>query len=158
MSWYSDLSTATMVIDGPHVRAVGWLSAGQPFPTGSSLPDFLARLKRFCECWEAGIDSLHWELFLGPHTCELCDSFMAAGNIGVPAGELLYVAPEMVAHYVEVHRYAPPAEFVAAVMSAPLPGTPKYDGAVRAFREFEIRRAAGTHNPRKAWWRRWRLR
>jgi hypothetical protein len=48
----------------------------------------------------------------------------------------------MVAHYVEAHRYAPPDEFVAAVLSAPLPGTPEYHEAVAAFREVKLRQLA----------------
>ncbi len=31
-------------------------------------------------------------------------------------GEIVYVAPQLVAHYVEVHRYLPPAAFVEAVL------------------------------------------
>ena len=136
MSWYADLSTTTMIASGPYVRAIGWLSAEHPFPTGSTSPDFLARLKQCCERWGDANDSLQWDLFMGVHECELCNSCMAAGNVGVPAGKLLYVAPEMVAHYVEAHRYAPPAEFIAAVMTAPLPGTTAYHNAVAGFREF----------------------
>ncbi len=74
---------------------------------------------------------------MGPHQCELCHSFMASGNIGVPTGDLLYVAPEMLAHYITAHRYAPPAEFVAALMASPLPGTPEYHDAVARFRVYE---------------------
>jgi hypothetical protein len=72
---------------------------------------------------------------LGVHTCELCNSNTAGGFIGVPAGPLLYVAPEMVGHYVEAHRYVPPIEFVTAVMKAPLPGSKEYAIAVLQFRQ-----------------------
>ena len=40
----------------------------------------------------------------------------------MPAGSILYVAPEMVSHYVNVHEYLPPKDFVEAVMAGPLPG------------------------------------
>ena len=36
-----------------------------------------------------------------------------AGSAGV-----VYVAPVLVAHYVEVHNYCPPEEFIVAVISA----------------------------------------
>src|SRR5262249_22062005 len=128
-----------------HVRAIGWLSDQHPFPTGDTPPEFLARLKEFCRRWGDGLEPLAWSFFLGPHRCELCGRCQASGNIGVPAGEVLYAAREMVAHYVEVHRSAPPAEFVAAVLSAPLPGTPEYADAVAAFREVKLRQLAEWH-------------
>jgi hypothetical protein len=39
----------------------------------------------------------------------------------------------MIAHYVESHRYAPPAEFIAAIMGGPLPGTLEYVNAVAPY-------------------------
>jgi hypothetical protein len=44
-------------------------------------------------------------------------------NVGsefhVPAasGAVMYAAPELVPHYVEVHRYLPPAEYIEAVVA-----------------------------------------
>jgi hypothetical protein len=69
---------------------------------------------------------------MGVHTCELCGSFKAGGNLGVPGDGVLYVAPEMIAHYVSAHGYLPPDEFVQAVSVSPLPGTEEYERAVRA--------------------------
>jgi hypothetical protein len=51
---------------------------------------------------------------------------LGIGNFGVPSGDLLFVAPEMVVHYIEQHGYRPPAEFVAAVFRSPLPDTEDY--------------------------------
>ncbi len=133
MAWYPDLSTETDIACGEHVRAIGWLSSGHPFSTGESSPAFRARLATICRLWTEGLAPLRWCVCAGIHECELCKSFCASGNIGVPAGALLYVAPEMIHHYVEVHRYSPPPEFVAAVLASPLPGTPGYDAAVAAF-------------------------
>lgn len=145
VSWFPDMGTACMIAHGDHVRAVGWLSDQHPFPTGDTPPEFLARLKEFCRRWGDGLGPLAWSVFMGPHECELCWKCTASGNIGVPAGGVLFAAPEMVAHYVEVHKYAPPAEFVAAVLSAPLPGTSEYAEAVAAFREVKLRQLAEWH-------------
>src|SRR5262249_25954503 len=71
----------------------------------------------------------------GHHTCEFCDRAHGTANFGVPAGDKLFFSPEMIAHYVEVHRYSPPAEFIAAIMSSPLPGTREYVNAVAPFVE-----------------------
>ncbi|MBA3312864.1 MAG: hypothetical protein H0T47_06170 [Planctomycetaceae bacterium] len=134
------MATDCMVVQGDHVRAIGWLSDKHPFPAGDVPVEFLVRLKEFCRRWGHGVDALGWGMFRGRHRCELCGECVAGGNIGVPADDVLFAAPEMVAHYVETHRYAPPAEFVAAVLSAPLPGTPEYAEAVAAFREIELRK------------------
>jgi hypothetical protein len=48
----------------------------------------------------------------------------------VPSGDRLYFAPEMIAHYIERHEYAPPLDFVEAVLACPLPGTDGYAAAV----------------------------
>jgi hypothetical protein len=71
-----------------------------------------------------------WPVAGGLHTCEFCGFFKASGNIGVPAENLLYVAPEMVAHYVDLHGYLPPPEFIEAVMRCPSQGSPEYADAV----------------------------
>jgi hypothetical protein len=69
----------------------------------------------------------------GPHTSEFCKEFRASGNLGIPADGVLFVAPEMVAHYVEKHEYLPPPEFIQAVLMTPAPGTVEYAEAVRPF-------------------------
>ncbi|MBL8793993.1 MAG: hypothetical protein JNM56_08810 [Planctomycetia bacterium] len=37
----------------------------------------------------------------------------------MPAGNLLYIFPEMIVHYIEAHGYKPPAEFMAALLRSP---------------------------------------
>ena len=133
MSWYPDLSTQTMVAAGVHVRAVGWLSSDYPFPRGDVPAEFVARLRDFVRLADDSAEALNFPGFRGLHSCELCGSVRDRRNFGVPAGELLYVAPGMVAHYVEQHGYCPPAEFVAAVLVSPLPGTAEYQAAVAEF-------------------------
>jgi hypothetical protein len=132
--YYPDLGTKTQIDDGEHVRAIGWLSADQPFTTGDVPAAFASRLRLLCEQWGAGISQLWWVVAAGDHTCELCGQFESSGNIGVPAGPLLFVAPEMVSHYVDTHGYRPPDAFVAAVLACPLPGSEEYGQAVAAFR------------------------
>ncbi|HEY9839423.1 MAG: hypothetical protein ACAI44_00540 [Candidatus Sericytochromatia bacterium] len=139
MTWYADLSTETMVDSGEHIRAVGWLAANQPFPQGKVPGGFARKLKKYARNWGKSIDGLGWPVFAGWHDCELCqqvgNSAAASGNFGVPAGGLLYVAPEMIVHYVETHDYLPPQAFIAALMAAPLPGSRAYDQAIAPFRE-----------------------
>jgi hypothetical protein len=39
----------------------------------------------------------------------------------------------MISHYVDVHEYAPPDEFLRTVDGAPLPGTTEYQRAIAIF-------------------------
>jgi hypothetical protein len=135
MAFFPDLGTVTMVDEGSHVRAVGWLSPGEPFPQGEVPPEFVARLHHFARLWSPSTEALGWGVFLGFHTCEFCWQYNAGGNFGVPDGAVLFVAPQMIVHYVEAHRYVPPVEFVRAVLRAPVPDTAEYLAAVAAFRQ-----------------------
>jgi len=37
----------------------------------------------------------------------------------IPSQSCVYIAPDLVVHYIEAHRYAPPTEFVEAVLACP---------------------------------------
>jgi len=134
MSWYPDLGTRTQVDSGEHVRAVGWLSAQQPFPVGAVPEASLDRLWEFARQSADSIEALGWGFAMGWHDCELCNGYSGTRNFGIPYGELLFVAPEMLPHYVEVHGYRPPAEFMRALMESPLPGSRKYRALAAPFR------------------------
>ncbi len=53
-----------------------------------------------------------------------------AHNLYVPAKGCVYVAPSMIAHYVYMHNYEPPAVFWDAVMSCPEMGSETYRQAL----------------------------
>jgi hypothetical protein len=113
----------------PNVLNVGWLSIEHPFQKGEVSVDFLRTLQRLV--------TSPVNLYRGSHLCEFCPpppkELSAGGAVWVlkpPAGTtgngeirvpglngLVYVAPVLVAHYVEAHQYVPPAEFVDAVMA-----------------------------------------
>lgn len=137
-----------MIAQGPAIRAVGWLSPIRPVARGFVDPAFVARLRDLCARWGESVSALRWPVCAGPHKCEFCSAFMAAGNLGVPASDLLYVAPQMVIHYVERHGYAPPPAFVSAVLDCPLPGTPEYAALVAPFvLDEQARRRARSWQP-----------
>jgi hypothetical protein len=116
--------------------AVGWLDQNHPFPQRKPPPDFLAKLKQFAQHYGDSARALGWGAMGGCHSCEFCGKALGFGSFGVPAGEKLYYAPDMIAHYVEQHDYDPPAEFINAVMASPLPGTHEYTIAVKRFRRW----------------------
>src|SRR5579871_5598114 len=120
MSFYPDLHTASLVGHGDRHRAVGWLSSGHPFPRGAVSAPFVEELKRH-------VASAFQPLaFGGTHTCELCGNFSAAGNVWVPTPDVVYVAPEMIVHYVTAHNYLPPEEFCRAIEACPRQGSPEF--------------------------------
>jgi hypothetical protein len=114
---------------------VGWLHPDYPFPQADPAPDFLARLKEFAERSRESAVALGFGAAGGIHTCEFCGRAHGTTNFGVPAGDRLFYSPEMILHYVEEHRYAPPAEFVAATLASPLPGTREYVNSVAPYVE-----------------------
>src|SRR6266446_4910052 len=92
--------------------------------------------------------------FMGSHECEFCPEepledleayyrrhrierdglvvHFGANNLYVPADGCVYVAPSMIAHYVDVHRYEPPVAFWEAVMNCPKMGSETYRQALIA--------------------------
>ena len=131
---YPDLGNNAYSIIGDYIRAVGWLSSEHPFPTGDSSAALIARVKQFAHLG-GGQREIGWPSEFGRHTCELCQTYRTAGEIAVPDANLLYMAPNMLHHYMEAHRYAPPTAFAAALMASPLPGTEEYRTAVAGFRD-----------------------
>jgi len=115
--------------------AVGWLHPDHPFSQADPAPEFLAKLKEFASRSGASAVALCLGAAGGFHTCEFCGRAYGSVNFGVPTGDKLFFSPEMIAHYVEAHHYAPPAEFIAAIMASPLPGTREYVNAVAPFVE-----------------------
>jgi len=124
-----------MVDSGSHIRAIGWLDNTHPFPTGICANPFLLKLRKFADRCTESTQSMGWGVFAGFHRCDLCRNSCGTYNFAVPAGDLLYVAPELIVHYIAEHDYFPPEEFVAAILDAPLPDTTKYDKLIAPFRE-----------------------
>jgi hypothetical protein len=131
--YVADLATDSPIARGPWVRAVGWLAKASPGARGPSPPDFVERLRVLCDRSSESAEALNWPVSAGLHACDFCEAYHSGGNIGVPDGHLLFVAPDMIAHYVSQHGYAPPRAFVEAVLRCPMPGTPEYAKAVRGF-------------------------
>jgi hypothetical protein len=139
VSYFPDLGTVTMATAGPHVRAIGWLDADYPYPTGRRLPaGFTAHLHACAGDWTRSARLLGLQTFLGWHSCEFCTEAIGFGSFGIPADDILFVAPDMVGHYVATHRYMPPEEFIMAVLQAPAFDSPRYAALVERFRNLPI--------------------
>src|SRR5262249_42475047 len=106
MTWIKDLSAYVKPFDGePLLLAVGWLSGGKTYSKGLLDPSVYNKLSELLAApWEFGPHSL------GFHTCDLCNEPHRTGvrNLYVPGGEVLYVCPELILHYMAEHEYLPP--------------------------------------------------
>jgi hypothetical protein len=49
----------------------------------------------------------------------------------------VYAAPNFIYHYVVVHHYQPPEEFVEAVLAGPLPRSPEYEARASNYEWYE---------------------
>jgi hypothetical protein len=117
-------------------RNIGWLAAGVDFPTSPADPKFVQRLWRYC-----GISVGQTR---GLHECEMCRSrnanevrrgderlLLGSAEIRVVSREgHVYAAPNLIYHYVVDHSYAPPPEFVSAVLASPCPPEQAYFAAL----------------------------
>ena len=146
MSYYPDLSTSCQVGRGDDVRAIGWLHPDHPVAIGTVSNEFLAVLERHLRSlWEP-------HHLLGIHICEFCPpadfgrgtipgaldltaqrAVCGVYNLYVPTAECVYIAPEMILHYIVRHQYAPPDEFERAVLSAPDQGSDEFFALLARF-------------------------
>jgi len=136
--------------DGEKLKAVGWLAWGHAYTVREiQLPEM-----RFVQLLRLLVDPWQPLFFMGSHECEFCPEepledleayyrrhrierdglvvHFGANNLYVPADGCVYVAPSMIAHYVDVHRYEPPVAFWEAVMNCPKMGSETYRQALIA--------------------------
>jgi len=123
-----DLATACLYASGEAIRAVGWLEQGHEYPTGKvrSPSRFLRNLQTLLADPQLGSGFPLLVDMMGTHTCDFCGNYHDTGELFVPYGDLVFIAPKMIAHYVQVHAYLPPPEFVKAVNFCPRPSAPEY--------------------------------
>jgi len=137
----------------PDVLNVGWLDRSIPFFKGRVPPQFVNQLKKWFRV--ARVNQMR-----GIHQCNLCraeqwpplpvkqhpsltieNRILALGSkeiwIPGPNGKV-FASPALVIHYVEVHEYCPPEDFIAAVMD---------DEAMNRWNA-EAEFVARTHGPR----------
>jgi len=122
--WIDDLSPFG---DSPRIVAVGWLERGHAYPVGDVPAEVYAKLEELLVApWQPAAAA-------GAHRCDLC-VFTAeksgAKNVFIPGEGRVYVAPELILHYMNAHRYQPPAEFCRAVTDCHPMGSSEYRRAL----------------------------
>jgi hypothetical protein len=113
---------------GSTLVAIGWLDSEWDFTRGRVEAAFFRRL---CEHLKA-----RWKppfACAGYHQCNLCQFSQASnsqfeshsfssqsnGELFIPNGRDIFVAPLSIAHYIDAHVYQPPGDFIDAVMACP---------------------------------------
>ncbi len=114
------------------VLNVGWLDVSEPYSTGETSSEFQERLLDFCAREYIVL------LTMGHRECQYCANpsyrvvvqhsngkpiTLGNGEIRVIGKSAIYAAPTLIFHYVTVHNYQPPNEFIEAVLNGPRPGS-----------------------------------
>lgn len=109
------------------LSSVGWLGKGIHPSMGAVPKDVFERL---CEFVKTPWDQIPP---LGTLECPVCvfhPEMTGKRVIIVPGAGTLYVAPDLITHYINAHGYVPPELFCDAVLSCPSPETHSYSDAV----------------------------
>ncbi len=127
---FDDLTPYTYSKDLPDSRPrvnVGWLAGWAQFPKADPSPEFLAALfervknpvRKVAEPHVCCKKSQDASTGLTPAALGGESVNLGAAEIEVagPAGEV-FVAPDLIFHYVREHRYAPPEAFVRACLAS----------------------------------------
>jgi len=93
---------------------VGWLENGYAFDVGRTPWMFRLTLRI--------LDQDLKNLMLGDHECDLCEGEgrkpTGNGEIHVTGPDgVTYVAPYLIVHYIDKHKYRPPQAFIDAVLA-----------------------------------------
>ncbi len=128
MAYFEDLTPYTYHRSeaDKNVLNIGWLSNENSYPTGTVDEEILDKLKILV--------TEPVNLFRGVHDCEFCPpriyekiegQFVGRTVLSCPNGNgeirvkskngIIYVAPTLIAHYIEAHNYFPPEAFLNAI-------------------------------------------
>jgi hypothetical protein len=135
MAYYEDLSEYKYDLSFSHTgtRNIGWLAKGHGFPIAEPSDETLGILWLFC--------SVQFALTRGAHGCDFChtEDFVYAERAGERlllgtseirvfpvSGPAIYAAPTTIYHYMFVHHYKPPDEFLEALHNGPRPPSDVY--------------------------------
>ena len=118
--YYPDLSPwHGYQLDGAF-KSIGWISKDHPFQKSELTPEVLSALRAYMK------EPVSFWMACGVHRCEFCPpagpwtwNNTSNREIWVPTIDVLYVAPVLILHYVEIHQYKPPDEFIDALMACP---------------------------------------
>jgi tetratricopeptide (TPR) repeat protein len=122
----------------PNIKVIGWLERGHAFQRSIPSVEDLELLWNVCTISAAQTR--------GRHYCDLCESPTLVNverngvRLSLGSSEIrvfssvgaVYAAPTMIFHYVGVHHYQPPNEFLQALREGPKPPSLEYFALLKA--------------------------
>jgi hypothetical protein len=139
MPYIADLTPCSDFGEGTGTMlAVGWVDHRHPPSRGIVKPAFVSRLvELLVNPWQPA-QTLGWHdctfcrLTRGPTSFEYGGAKVSIGtsNLFVPGRGCVYIAPSLILHFMDSHGYAPPAEFIKAVLGCPPMRSAEYHRAL----------------------------
>ena len=150
MTHFADLTLCTYFagsVRSGRLLSIGWLEPTHDFVKGPVSDEFRVALRQAVIDLRTGWAPV---ACAGGQLCGFCDDDQAysSSNLFVVGSEAVFTAPEGVLHYVEAHRYQPPADFIEAVLNGPASTTVEYfEGLARAdiIGELEVQEKLAEH-------------
>lgn len=111
---------APFVLKG--VKNIGWLNLQSKFPIGVFPASTFQKLKEIT-CGSGPFQPIVEPARELP-SCEICGElkirdhagwFLPDGELWIPAHDIIYAAPIQILHFIEVHKYCPPIEYIEAI-------------------------------------------
>src|SRR4051794_7184763 len=114
-------------------RNVGWLGAGVEFRVSEPTESLLESLWRYCMVSVEPSRGIHACPFCPPSTPVIVERggsrvILGSAEIRVFSAKGLsaFASPNLIYHYVAVHRYRPPGPFLEALVAGPSPDDLEY--------------------------------
>ncbi|WP_434426485.1 hypothetical protein [Nannocystis pusilla] len=131
----------------PGLLNVGWLDVEHEFPTMVPSRELVESLWHFREWRIATMRGYHSCEFCEPESDDITITRFHGEEVRLGFAEIrafsrtgeAFAAPDLIFHYVAVHHYAPPAQFVDAIVKGPKPGSAEYELLLDKFLEDEDR-------------------
>ena len=122
--------------------AVGWLRGDRPYPTGPVRQGFLEKLLPYCyEQHSLPGARATARCALSRDCPRIIQPIQQGDNTAYFDGEIrvigdddIYAAPALIHHYITVHNYRPPDEFIQAVLHGPPPDSPEHRALIKTLR------------------------
>ena len=135
MTYFKDLSEysyAHSEFHRPGTVNIGWLGPNADFNQMELDEGLLDIVWEYTKISVAQFRGLHDCEFCPPHTSNLAERngekrLLGAAEIRVFAKSgVIYAAPDLIFHYMSIHKYGPPEPFIAALKNGPRPSSKEY--------------------------------
>lgn len=110
--YYPDLAVCDY-FHVPGLRAIGWLDPFHEFERGEVPEAFRLKLSQLL------LKAWHPFPYSGGQVCGMCEGIYGQQNLFVPCDSCIFVAPDLIGHYIAEHNYRPPTVFQEAVAACP---------------------------------------